>query len=145
MVGARRRAGLPSRTAPNFDVIPDGPQGRAGIQTGASQEPLDPRFRGDDSKKNVALLCPLERHRGRCAAPGRPALPDGTNFDVIPDGPQGRAGIQTGASQEPLDPRFRGDDSKKGGALSSDVIPDGAQCRAGGQRRRRAPGFFTSR
>ena len=83
MVGARRRAGLPSRTAPNFDVIPDGPQGRAGIQTGASQEPLDPRFRGDDSKK--------------------------------------------------------------GGALSSDVIPDGAQCRAGGQRRRRAPGFFTSR
>ena len=82
---------MPARTAPpsadvipdgtpSFDVIPDGPQGRAGIQTGASQEPLDPRFRGDDSKKNVALLCPLERHRGRCAAPGRPALPDGTQF-----------------------------------------------------------------
>ena len=65
---------------PSFDVIPDGPQGRAGIQTGAPQVPLDPRFRGDDSKKNVALLCPLERHRGRCAAPGRPALPDGTQF-----------------------------------------------------------------
>ncbi len=71
VVGARRRAGLPSRAAPNFDVIPDGPQGRAGIQTGAPQVPLDPRFRGDDSKKNAAHPCPLQRRRGRCAAPGR--------------------------------------------------------------------------
>ena len=147
VVGARRRAGLPSRAAPNFDVIPDGPQGRAGIQTGAPQVPLDPRFRGDDSKKNVALLAPwsviVVGARRRAGLPSRTA----PNFDVIPDGPQGRAGIQTGASQEPLDPRFRGDDSKKGGAPSSDVIPDGAQRRAGGpqRRRRRAPGFFTAR
>ena len=43
--------------------------------------------------------------------PGRPA---GPSRYVIPDGPQGRAGIQTGVMQEPLDPRLRGDDSKKG-------------------------------
>ncbi len=62
-----------------YDVIPDGPQGRAGIQRGASRKPLDPRFAlhapGDDSKKQNVL-------------------PDAPSFDVIPDGAQRRAGIQ---------------------------------------------------
>ena len=85
----------PERPAgPSRYVIPDGLQGRAGIQTGAPQIPA-PR---------------------RCdwipASAGMTA-----KNDVLPDGPQGRAGIQTGASQVRLDPRFAlcapGDDGKK--------------------------------
>ena len=42
-----------SRTARPFftDVIPDGAQRRAGIQTNAAQDPLDPHLRGDDKQK----------------------------------------------------------------------------------------------
>ncbi len=69
----------PERPAgPSRYVIPDGLQGRAGIQTGAPQIPA-PR---------------------RCdwipASAGMTA-----KNDVLPDGPQGRAGIQTGAPQVP--------------------------------------------
>ncbi len=92
----------PCPVYPSFDVIPDGPQGRVGIQSGASRKPLDPRFAlrapEDDSKKQNVL-------------------PDAPSFDVIPDGPQGRVGIQSGASRKPLDPRFAlrapEDDSRK--------------------------------
>ena len=46
----------PSGAHPSFyDVIPDGPQSRAGIQRGTSRKPLDPRFAlrapEDDSRK----------------------------------------------------------------------------------------------
>ena len=60
-------------------------------------------------------------------------IPGGAIFSlVIPDGPQGRAGIQTGIPQVPLDPRLRGDDSKKAMPFQTrhadlfDLIPGGA-------------------
>ena len=103
----------PGRPAgPSRCVIPDGPQGRAGIQTGATQEPLDPRLRGDDSKKGGASLFTMSSRTARSAEPARhPGRPAGPSRD--PDG----------HAQVPLDSRptfagagFRGDDGKKGGA-----------------------------
>ena len=43
---------------PSLDVISDGAQRRAGIQTGAPQMPLDPRLRGDDSKRMRRTFAP---------------------------------------------------------------------------------------
>ena len=104
-----------SRTARPFftDVIPDGAQRRAGIQTNAAQDPLDPHLRGDDKQKAKSsrtagradpesrwahrksyciLACDLavgtRRRAGLSSRDGTPS------FDVIPDGAQRRAGIQ---------------------------------------------------
>ena len=63
------------RAAPSRYVIPDGPQGRAGIQTGAAQEPLDPRLRGDDSKKGGASLFTMSSRTARGAEPGSRQAP----------------------------------------------------------------------
>ena len=145
----------------SLDVIPDGAQRRAGIQTGAPQGRLDPRLAlrapGDDSKKKTS-----------------PRTTRPLSLDVIPDGAQRRTGIQTGAPQGRLDPGLRlrrpRDDGKKakrhprrhplsldvpltmsslspssrmarffdvilaGAPPLLDVIPDGAQRRAGIQR-----------
>ena len=91
---SRRPPGRSARCS--FAVIPDGPQGRAGIQTGIPQVPLDPRFAlraaGDGSNKRNAFL--LRRSCFRCH-PGRrtPSLdvfPDAPlSHDVLPDGPRG--------------------------------------------------------
>ena len=118
---------MPSPTACSFftDVIPDGARRRAGIQTGTPQmrvppmrttreasrcspKSLDPGFRlrrprDDIKKQNVipdgTLIC-LTSSRTALSLllpSSRTARP--FFLDVIPDGAQRRAGIQTGAPQ----------------------------------------------
>ena len=99
VVGARRLAGLSSRdSAPSFDVIPDGPQGRAGTssRTAHSAEPgfrrasrkcrWIPAFAGMTAKRMRRTLAPCSvvvvGARRRAGLSSRTA----PNFDVIPDG-----------------------------------------------------------
>ena len=131
----RRHPGWP---VPSLDVIPDGPQGRAGIQKGAPQvpatahvdsargKPLQPSrwipgsayggpgmtSKSKTSSQTVrSLLLPSSRtsHPLLSTSP-RPAHSSSTppgrplSFDVIPDGAQRRAGIQTGTSPVPAPP-----------------------------------------
>ncbi len=113
--------------APCFtDVIPDGPQGRAGIQTGAPQDDWIPGSRCarpgmTAEKQNVlaagALLFVAVLPAGllsiltssRPTPPLLDVIPAGAPCftDVIPDGPQGRSGIQTGAPQDDWIPGSR--------------------------------------
>ena len=94
--------------------------------------------------------------RRRAGLSSRDSAP---SFDVIPDGPQGRAGTssRTAHSAEPgfrrasrkcrWIPAFAGMTAKRMWRSFApwSVIVVGARRRAGGQRRRRVAGFFTSR
>ena len=127
-----------SRTAhPSFDVIPDGApffRRHPGRRAAPSRDPGEYPASAGDAHEDNARSKPLRPSRwipgSACGGPGmtskakhpsrryaplvtssRTARPFFT--DVIPDGAQRRAGIQTNAAQDPLDPHLRGDDKQK--------------------------------
>ena len=95
MAGTQRPAGLSSRT---MTLLLTSSRTARRADPGSRWAPRKilwiPASAGMTAKRMRRSL-PLERHRGRYATPSRPVLPYGDpSFDVIPDGPQGRAGIQ---------------------------------------------------